>query len=73
MGNVSAAEDFLPAPGRVSVHVRTSRLAGADRDLPLTGSLGDHHSAARSGRSGNRRISALEAQEGHQTLRGEDR
>ena len=73
MGNVSAAEDFLPASGRISVPVRTGRLAGADRDLSLAGSLGNHHPSARSGRSRNRRISALETQEGHQTLRGEDR
>ena len=67
-----STQELLPALGGIRVPVRTGRMAGADRDLLPSGRLGDHRAAA--GFSGRRcsRVSAMEAQEGHQILRKED-
>ena len=72
MRDVSTAQELFPTSGRIRVPVRTGRLAGADGNLLPQRRLGNRCSAARFGGRSRRRLSAGEAQEGHQILRKED-
>ena len=67
-----STQELLPALSGIRVPVRTGRMAGADGDPLPTGRLGDHHTAAGFGGRRCGRIPAVEAQEGHQTVRKED-
>ena len=72
MLSVSTAQDSFPASAGGSFHVRTGRMAGANGNLFASGRLGDYRASARFGRSGHCGVSAVEAQEGHQTMRKGD-
>lgn len=67
-----STQELLPALGGIRIPVRTGRMAGADGDLLPTGRLGDHHTAAGFGSRYCSPVSAVETQEGHQTVRKED-
>lgn len=72
MRDVSTAQELFPTSGGIRVPVRTGRMAGADGNLFPQGRLGNRHPAAGFGGRSRRRLSAGEAQEGHQILRKED-
>ena len=60
--------EFLPEARQSSVSVRTGLLAGADRDLLHTGSLGLDRAAGRDRRRGDGADTAEKALQGHTFL-----